>query len=88
MSSSTQATGDVNGSIAASTSKTFYWVRDLETGYTIADGTWALQLDLFELELEGGDLSLRDIQIQRYSSSGTLLESKYLHQGEVITSDG
>jgi hypothetical protein len=85
MSSSTQATGDVNGSIAASTSETFSWVRELETGYTIADGTWALQLDLFELELAGGDLSLRDIQIQRYSSSGTLVESQYLHQGTVLS---
>jgi hypothetical protein len=85
---SPQTAGDVEGSIAASTSETFYWVRELDSGYTIADGTWAVQVDLFELELEGGDLSLRDIQIQRYSSSGTLLESKYLHQGEVITSDG
>jgi hypothetical protein len=88
MSWSSEAVGSAWGSIAASASKTFYWVRDLDSGYTIADGTWAVQLDLFELELEGGDLSLRDIQIQRYSSSGTLLESKYLHQGEVITSDG
>jgi hypothetical protein len=85
MSSSTQATGDVNGSIAASTSETFYWVRELETGYTIADGTWALQLDLFELELAGGDLSLRDVQVQRYNSSGALVESQYLHQGEVMS---
>jgi hypothetical protein len=85
MSGSSEAVGEVDGSIAASTSKTFYWVRDLDSGYTIADGTWAVQLDLFELELEGGDLSLRDIQIQRYSSSGTLLESKYLHQGEVMS---
>jgi hypothetical protein len=82
---SSQTAGDVEGTITASTSKTFYWVRELESGYTIADGTWAIQLDLFELELEGGDLSLRDIQIQRYSSSGTLLESKYLHQGEVMS---
>jgi hypothetical protein len=82
---SPQTAGDVEGSIAASTSETFYWVRELDSGYTIADGTWAVQVDLFELELEGGDLSLRDIQIQRYSSSGTLLESKYLHQGEVMS---
>lgn len=84
MSWSSEEVGDVDGSIAASTSKTFYWVRELDSAYTIADGTWAVQLDLFELESEGGDLSLRDIQIQRYSSSGTLLESKYLHQGEVM----
>jgi hypothetical protein len=82
---SSQTTGAVEGSIAASTSKTFYWVRELESGYTIADGTWAVQLDLFGLELEGGDLSLRDVQIHRYSSSGTLLESKYLHEGTFMS---
>jgi hypothetical protein len=85
MSWSPQTAGDVEGSVAASTSKTFYWVRELDSAYTIADGTWAVQLDLFELESAGGDLSLRDIQIQRYSSSGSLLESKYLHQGEVMS---
>jgi hypothetical protein len=31
MSGSSEAVGDVNGSIAASTSETFYWVRELET---------------------------------------------------------
>ena len=85
MSLTPQSSGAVEGAVAASSSETFYWVRELDQAWTIPTGPWGLQLDFFEIELGGGDLSLHDVQVHRYDSSGILEASMYLHQGQVLS---
>jgi hypothetical protein len=85
MSGSPPTSGSVDGSVPPSAADTLVWVRELETGWTIPTGVWSVQLDLIELELSGGDLSLHDVQVHRYNSAGVLQASMYLHQGQVMS---
>jgi hypothetical protein len=81
----TQQIGAVENNVPSSSSEWVYFVRPVASAAAFASGEWSLQLDLIEMTANEGGLSLHDIRVQRYSSAGGLLETKYLHQGELMT---
>lgn len=85
MTSGTQSTGTVESTVSAQSSKWVTFVRPVASSAAFVDGDWSLQLDLIEMSANDGGLSLNDLRVQRYSNTGTLLQTKYLHSGELMT---
>jgi hypothetical protein len=85
LSEADQSDGSIAGSIGPSTAETFYFVKPVTSSSAFADGDWSVQLELFEFTTQGSGLVLGDVAVHRYSVEGSLLETKYLHQGDLLT---
>jgi hypothetical protein len=78
-----QEIGRLRHTIAAGDSLTFFFVEELSSSAAFADGVWSLQIDQWDVTAGEGQLLLRDVVIGRYEDDGTLVESRYLFQGEM-----